>query len=303
MVRIAHITDIHLVEQRHMYRRGADLFRLRFLTFGRVIDVEKRKRRLRAAVELAQRAGADWFAFTGDLTEDGEPAQFEVLAEVLGDSGVDPQRCSLIWGNHDSYTEATAFRRAMAGPLAGFSKTSRLLQVYGLDDCWFIPVSTVMLQPFVRSAGYVSSETLQELYRLGHSLRRSGRPIVVGLHHGPVPHTLTVHNWVDGLVNAESLLSLMRIHRHMHVIHGHNHRAMSWSVDVGERPRVFEADAIVDGERSLRVYEVDGRITPVGDEALFGSDFCANDLANRMKRGQNPRNQSRKELESVISWA
>jgi Icc protein len=125
MTLVAHVTDLHLCEPRPERRSRAERLRLATLNLARPIDPEDRKRRALAALERARDAGAEHVVVTGDLTEDSHPEQFEVLADVLWRCRIPPQRLTLVPGNHDLYTSADAWDRALDGPLGPYASTSR----------------------------------------------------------------------------------------------------------------------------------------------------------------------------------
>src|SRR5687768_4746328 len=97
--------------------------RLRLLSGARGLDGPGRRERVRKGLAAAKDAGLDHEVITGDLTEDGDPAQFEVLAELLGESGIAAERITLLAGNHDMYTDARGFEKALAGPLRAYAAT------------------------------------------------------------------------------------------------------------------------------------------------------------------------------------
>src|SRR5262245_38212275 len=120
MLDLAHVTDLHLVERDHRDRTGSDWQRLQYLSAGRAIDYVVRREKAVQALRTASRH-ARHLVVTGDLTEDGVPAQFELLAEVLADAEVDPERVTIVPGNHDRYADADGFERALSGPLAAYA--------------------------------------------------------------------------------------------------------------------------------------------------------------------------------------
>src|SRR5262245_9785616 len=99
MTIVAHLTDLHLVERDHHKRSGAAKSRLLDLNTGRKIDPQARFERVCQALRQASRS--DHVVITGDLTEDGTEAQFELLAEALSESKLAPERVTLVPGNHD----------------------------------------------------------------------------------------------------------------------------------------------------------------------------------------------------------
>ena len=120
-MRIAHLSDVHMLDARPSRARSGYSMGHRFLSFGRPLDAELRKRKLAHALSASRRVGADHVVVSGDLTEIGAPGEFETLAEVLHDSGIPADRMTLVPGNHDLYTSPTHG----AGPFRGRSRPSR----------------------------------------------------------------------------------------------------------------------------------------------------------------------------------
>ena len=105
-MRFAHLSDMHLLERTDRRR-----FDVRFVSLGRRLDAADRLAKARAAIEHARAAGADHLLFTGDLTETGTLAQFEVLAELLADCNLRDDEVTLLPGNHDAYTSPIGLGR------------------------------------------------------------------------------------------------------------------------------------------------------------------------------------------------
>ena len=264
MTRIAHISDLHLVERAHATRRGLSDVRLRYLSFGRPIDFAARVARAREALRLALAARPDHLCITGDLTEDGTPAQFAVLAEVLHDAGVSPERTTLVPGNHDGYDDPRAFEMALAGPLAPFRETSTPGSVVVHDGAAVVAVSTLIPQSFARSAGAVDRAQLTHLALLAEDAWLRTRALVVAQHHPPMRHLAPGLQWLDGLERPEPLRGLVERHAHMHVLHGHTHAAADRAVGRGRDAQVFCVPAAVDTDEPVRVYEAtEQRLRPL----------------------------------------
>ena len=121
-MRVAHLSDVHLTTLQSV-RRAYGL-RCRAVRFGRSADPSVRAQRLRSALDAVVASGADHLVISGDLTELGDDAEFERFAEVLADAAIDPGDVTLVPGNHDAYTTADGWRRALAGPLAPWARTS-----------------------------------------------------------------------------------------------------------------------------------------------------------------------------------
>jgi 3',5'-cyclic AMP phosphodiesterase CpdA len=264
MTRIAHLSDLHLLESEHQQRDAAGRFRLTFLSFFRKLDQEERRARVRRALAAYAASGAEHLVVTGDLTEDGTEPQFEVLAEVLLESGIDPREITLTAGNHDAYTDAKAFERALEGPLRPFAATSRPGTISVIDDVIVVPISTVIRQAISRSAGAIPNAHLDWVHHVAVAFKGSGRAIAIAQHHQPLPYAVAPINWIDGLQNHASALDLLQRHRELHVLHGHRHRSSDRPVSADGPARVFGTTACVDHASPLRLYEShDGRLWPI----------------------------------------
>jgi len=248
---IAHLSDLHVLCTDHTWRT-------RFVSFGRSLDPEGRARKVLAAIAAARARGADHFVFTGDLTELGTDAQFEALAEMLLASGVDPERITLLPGNHDAYTTEGAFRRALDGPLAPFRRASS--DVVDLGAAVVLPLDVACHQPIGRAAGELTSADAAALERRLRDLSGGGRRIVVAMHHPPLPHANPAWQWIDGLRNHARLVALLERFEDVMVLHGHLHYPIERRIGRPREPRVFGTTATVedlDGEPRVALYDVE----------------------------------------------
>jgi len=263
-VRIAHITDTHILEPDHHTRSGRHRFRVNFLSFGRSKDAEDRRLRLLRAIDDAIAAGASQIVMTGDMTEDGQPEQFEALAEVLEASGVDRDRITLVPGNHDLYTDLHAWDIAMSGPLSPWATTSRLGSLVVRDGVAILPISTCFKQHYLFSGGRLGSHNARRIAWAARQSRELGCALVVGMHHPVFPHPVSVGTWWDGLRDHHVMSALLREHREAFVFHGHIHKKVTKAVTSGAHAQVFCAKATVDSDELLRLYDVeDSMLTPV----------------------------------------
>ncbi len=262
MTQIAHLSDLHLLEPDHADRRGEARRRLAYLTLGRPNDAARRRRRAVEVLAAAGRSGADHVLVTGDLTEDGITPQFEILAEVLAESGLAPSRVTLVPGNHDAYVDGGAFARALSGPLAAYAATSTPGVPVFLRDVAILPVCTATPQPYTRSAGVIDGRELDAAARLATESRLSGRALVLAMHHSP-RRRAPLMQWIDGLVQHAAVGEILERHDHVHVIHGHTHTRADRAVRPGATPRIFSTEAVVDSDAPLRLYHArHGRLWP-----------------------------------------
>ncbi|MFZ5481525.1 MAG: metallophosphoesterase family protein [Myxococcota bacterium] len=255
MTRIAHLSDLHLLEETVLGRTGKARLRVGYLSLRRPIDFEDRRARAVAAIRAAQRAGFDHVVVTGDLTEDGHVAQFEVVREVFEECGLAPEQVTLTPGNHDAYGDG--WDAALAGPLHKWAKTSARGSVASLPGAKVVSLSSAVPQSFLRSSGVIDDAQLHEA--ADHA--RKGECVILAQHHPPFK---VMHQWVHGLLNHEDVTCLLGGYENLHVLHGHIHRRRDRALQKGERPRVFSPTAVADSPLPLRVYEViDGAVTPV----------------------------------------
>lgn len=267
-VRIAHISDSHLLEDELVSRSVAERARLLYLSLLRPRVVAPRVQRLTEALARAKQRGFDQLVFTGDLTEEGTAAQFALLARVLQDSGIPASKVTLVPGNHDAYGANGAWQAALAGPLAAYRAGLDAPVVLG--DVAISVVNTAVEQHWLLSHGAANSldSRREEVVALG----AAGKRTLFVQHHPPLASRFAPVQRVDGLHNWEALQSVMRDCGVLGVLHGHLHRAhdlrSSW---LRERDpcNVFCAAAVVSARRgALRFYDVSPRrITPLEHHA------------------------------------
>src|SRR5688572_30610536 len=101
MRRIAHLSDVHILDASVATRRAHYRFATKLVSMGRAIDPTARRRRLARALHSAKESGADHVVISGDLTEVGEQVEFEQFAEVLHEAKLPDDSVTLVPGNHD----------------------------------------------------------------------------------------------------------------------------------------------------------------------------------------------------------
>jgi 3',5'-cyclic AMP phosphodiesterase CpdA len=260
MTTIAQLSDLHLLEDDYERRPLAARARLSYLSLGRPLAPRERRERAARALLEVSRSGADHLVITGDLTEDGLPAQFEVLAALLADAHIPPERVTLIPGNHDAYDAPGNYAAALAGPLSPYARTSANLDPVVLGGVTLVPISTAFHQIALRSAGAISPSDFGKLRRLADDRAFRGRPLVLVQHHPPGRLSWPPMQWLDGLREHGALSTLAEQTAHLHIVHGHTHQAVDRHLRKAEAPRVFSALAVVEAENALRLYQA----TPAG---------------------------------------
>jgi 3',5'-cyclic AMP phosphodiesterase CpdA len=260
MTTIAHLSDLHVLEDDLRGRSTVERLRLGYLSAGRRNDPRRRRSDVLKSLQSATLACADHLVITGDLTEEGTDGQFEVLAELLHESGLEPARVTLVPGNHDAYAHAQGFERALSGPLAAFAPTSARGAMTVLMDAVVVAITTAVHQTWLTSWGAIGAEQLDRLPMLE---RRVGpRALLLAQHHPPMRRAAAMH-WIDGLRDGLRLTRLLQGHPRMHVLHGHLHRERERAVTPLGHPQVFGAAPAFERRAPLRLYDVvDGRLIP-----------------------------------------
>ena len=256
MTRIAHLSDLHLIEADPRARSIAGRLRLSLLTLGRRPDPIDRARRATRALREAFEAKADHLVLTGDLTEDGTDEQLRELARILRSSPWPAHRITLVPGNHDAYADGGAWSRALAGPLASWAPTSEPGSVTRVGEASIVAVSTAFHQSIGRSAGRVAPSLMRRIADVVSDRSQRGRAVLLAQHHGPIDRGAA--HWLDGLEEHDAQSALGRVHEELHVLCGHAHRVSDHALYPGGERRVFTAPAVVDAARPLRLYRVEG---------------------------------------------
>ncbi|MGZ3477573.1 MAG: metallophosphoesterase family protein [Polyangiales bacterium] len=263
MTRIAHLSDLHLLESQMSMRALHDRLRLSFLSLARPVDPALNRGRFAKALKAARDARADHVVISGDLTEDGKSGQFEVLAEILDESDYGPDEITIVPGNHDAYTSNEAFEHALRGPLRAYRATSAPGAIVELEGATIVAVSTAMSQSFVRAAGRVGEAQRAIVEAVLTEEARRGRAVVVAMHHPPMPFGLRL-GWLEGLLDLNEMRDVLAPHEHAHVMCGHIHTR-------GDHPlgnaRIFTAPAVVEPEGGIRLYDAAyGEVLAIDDE-------------------------------------
>jgi 3',5'-cyclic-AMP phosphodiesterase len=265
MTRIAHLSDLHLLEPNHHKRVGIDRHRLSYLSFGRPLDAQSRRRRFEACLNRALNNRVDHVLVTGDLTEDGAPAQFEVVADVLQTLHVDPRQITLVPGNHDIYHHPGAWNWAINGPLADYATTSREGAITVLAHAIIKPIYTLFPQPFTRSAGAVKPVDILAIERIAREHIAKNRTLILAQHHPPTKYWTPILNWIDGLQDDRLMRKLLTHNPNLYVLHGHVHRSRTRRVVGRRHPQIFSAEAVATGRNLIRYYTTDGEKLRIDD--------------------------------------
>ncbi|MFV2093737.1 MAG: phosphodiesterase [Hyphomicrobiales bacterium] len=175
------------------------------------IDVYDHFAKLVACIEALD-PKPDIVLHTGDITNDGEAADFEVAVECLSRLSMP---VIITMGNHDRRETA----RAALGHLPGIPRQGRF--AYSIED---YPVRIVMADTLVEgvSAGELGAGQLRWLNET--LAAQPDKPTFVGLHHPPFDTGIGFMDRI-GLRDRSELAAVISRHRQVkRVLAGHVHR-------------------------------------------------------------------------------
>jgi Icc protein len=274
MRRIAHISDVHMLDP-HTKRSSARYrFATKAVSLGRPIDPRGRAQKLTRALAAAKASGAEHVVISGDLTELGDAKEFDHLADVLYAAGIPDDALTLVPGNHDAYTTPAAWRRALAGPLrrwagASAGEAGKVVERHGFA---ILPIDTSCFQSIARSGGEFTRDAARAVESRLFDPAFRDKALILVLHHPPLaPQKNVVWEWIDALRGSTHVLDLLGTHGRAQVLHGHLHRVVDRFLEKVARTRIFGAPATVDDEATprVRLYDVrDGMLESAGLYAM-----------------------------------
>ena len=276
--RIAHLSDVHTLDPEHRRSSARYRFATKAVSLGRPVDPRERARKLARGLAAAKASGADHVVITGDLTEIGDAKEFEHFAQHPRRRAACPTaRVTLVPGNHDAYTSAAAWRRALEGPLARYAAASATDagKVVDRGDVAFLPIDTSCFQSIARSGGMFTPDAARAVQARIDDPGLRNKAIVLVMHHPPFErHTNPLSEWIDGLRGCKHVLEMLARHPRVQILHGHMHRVVDRIVDLGKgvaglanRARILGAPAIVDDAEipRVRLYDLrDGMLESAG---------------------------------------
>lgn len=286
-MRFVHCSDVHITGDylraplKLGWRRWVAMLELSVGGRGRAF---REAPRTLAAISRAAEAEGAHLIVSGDLTAYALHEEFEGARRALGEPAGDPHRCTVVPGNHDTFTPGSVrtgrFQRYFGHLLAsdlpehcreGAFPFVRLLGE-GEDAAAVIGLCSARL-PLLPglSFGRVGKAQLAGLAALVADPRLAGRPVLVVVHHAPLTHAGLADRAHHGLADAEELLALLPGPRFA-VLHGHIHQRYHHAATPA-RPHLFGAgsstQAGIEGywvieTRAGRVVGGEQRVPPQG---------------------------------------
>jgi 3',5'-cyclic AMP phosphodiesterase CpdA len=278
-MKIAHLSDLHLLAlegvpaRRFLNKRATGWVNLR-LKRGSV----HRRVYVEAIAREIRRSDFDHVVITGDLTNLALESEFQLARDLLErDLGLPPDRVTIVPGNHDVYTRGAMRSRRFERYFAPFLASdlpdlavdvggARFPVVKLRGPAAFVALSSAVPRLPLVAAGELGEAQVQSLARiLDHPEVQRRTPVLV-LHHPPAHPWSRLKEHLEGLRDAEALLSVLGHLSRGIVLHGHLHRRIQRSVATlaGELRQVGATSASLQHEERDRmagfnVYELSDR--------------------------------------------
>ncbi|MBM4343701.1 MAG: metallophosphoesterase [Deltaproteobacteria bacterium] len=240
MLRIAHISDLHVLDWTGA--RPADFASKRWTGALNLLGSRRGKHPVAVAERLADHLGAriaagdiDHVIVSGDLTNLSLPGEFRRAREVIDRIGP-RKRLTLVPGNHDVYTAATARSRAFESHFADLCAADGVgagwLREAGrdawpvvrapLDDVRIYGLCSAVPTPPFCAWGQVGPEQLVRLQTLVAAEPATVRVRIVVLHHNLHRRGRVAEASARLLDRAAVAQAVRDIDAHL-VLHGHSH--------------------------------------------------------------------------------
>ena len=259
MLRIAHITDLHVLSDRGVHWREM-LLNKRITGWANVHlrrgRVHRREYLLRV-LEEATRA-ADHLVVTGDITNLALESEYEEARELLDGAAVSCET-TVVPGNHDIYLPPIHRERRFQHHFGQFLRSD--LPELALDlpagsfpcvklrgPAAIIALSSAVPRPPFIAAGFLGEEQLEALGRVLDQPEVRRRLPVILLHHPPVDERARWHQLRDGLVDGASMRRALAPLSRGIVLFGHLHYRMrcALSTDTGVLEIIGASGAALD---------------------------------------------------------
>jgi 3',5'-cyclic AMP phosphodiesterase CpdA len=223
-MRVIHLSDIHV------WRYTWDPRRLMSIRAVGMMDLllGRARRfqlgRMKAVVERILELDADHILITGDVTTTALPSEFREAKRLLAPLLTDPERVSIVPGNHDRTTTRSFTSRRFEATFGAYMPSLEFPWLRWLDD------STAILgldptRPHHAALGKLPSDQLQKARAMTSDQARFKR-LIVACHYpvaAPFPYQRELYN--KRLRNEDQVRSwLAGIGRHIYCC-GHVHAA------------------------------------------------------------------------------
>ncbi|MBX7115459.1 MAG: metallophosphoesterase [Myxococcaceae bacterium] len=271
-MRFLHCSDIHITGDYQTpsllelgWRRWMALLELNVK--GRKRHFAQARETVRQITRDAQSLKVDHLIVSGDLTAYALAEEFKGARDALEPWVSDKQTCTVIHGNHDTYTPGTVrdhrFERSFGhllesdwpehtaeGPYPFVRLLGTEAAVVGL-----LSARVPLLPGF--SFGVIGRAQLRALRNIVNDERLKNRAVLVVVHHAPLSPAGKPDKPMHGLVDAKELFSILAGQRFA-VLHGHIHHRYHHPA-TADRPHIFGAGSSTQkGREGYWVIEVAG---------------------------------------------
>ena len=236
-MRILHCSDVHITHDYFHgplwplgWRRWVALLELKF--GGRSEDYAEAKATLGKIAEGMKTHAAGHLIVSGDVTAYAMESEFSGAVEALSPWVNEPTLCTVIPGNHDTYTREVVqekrferfFGHLLHSDLPEYCREGPypLVRLLG-DDVAVVGLCSARLNAAPGlSFGVIGKAQLSGLEALLQDARLRHRAVLVAVHHAPLRANGTPDKPSHGLRDGQRLFELVKGPRFA-VLHGHIH--------------------------------------------------------------------------------
>jgi len=270
VIRLAHYSDIHVtvppLGQSITALAGKRVMgTLNYYLGGRRSHFAQVETRIGTLLADIDAVGVDHALCTGDVTQMSYAIEFERLSALYGPRLQQPERHTVIPGNHDRYTHDASGERRFERALGALAP-ERYPWLKALSpEVELICLDVARPNTLLDSSGLIDEAQLQALVELLRSPERRGHFVIVALHYGFFRKGGRPDNPVHGIRNWRELLSVLVDPAHPVdlILHGHIHGAFEFMVS---GRRVINAGSATDlaHHPGYNIYEIDPAAKTVG---------------------------------------
>lgn len=181
-VRIIHLSDIHV--WRYAYN-PVRLFSKRSVGIFELLIGRARKFRLERLGEVVTHVRGlepDHLLITGDLTTTALPSEFAAARAALADLLTDPQRATILPGNHDRYTTGSVRGQKFERTFGAFMPAPTFPWLRHLDEETAI-LGLDPTRPHITASGYLPLDQLERARALIAGPSARPRRLIVACHY------------------------------------------------------------------------------------------------------------------------
>jgi 3',5'-cyclic AMP phosphodiesterase CpdA len=250
MFRIAHISDLHIPPlPRVPMRQLAGKRLLGLFSWHQKWKSEHRQTILDALLAHLKNIEPDHICVTGDITFTTLPAEVDMAADWISRLG-DPQRISLIPGNHDAYVPG-----ALDYALAKWSRWMRddegqpgFPYLHRRGPVNIVGLSSAVTTPPAVSSGRIGQTQLEKTEALLTRIKADQRPCLLLIHHPPQDGATSRRRALSDRKKLQEVLARSPVDL---VLHGHLHYPTRATLDCpsGPIPVLGAASASTIGNR------------------------------------------------------